>query len=164
MIARLHIKYHLPESWNISQEMIGSVQQSVLAGYDPTVKTENDMSDINQVPLHADAQGHPQHPPVINIDPLEGELENLNKLEETARNTMCGHSNGEVLFWWKRGTGSQVFVKYGTGENVMFRIRAGYGRSDVAGILGVGWKVEDDDDFEGEPLDSLWPEGGDEVA
>ncbi|KAL4802848.1 hypothetical protein BDV18DRAFT_163808 [Aspergillus unguis] len=213
----------LPAEWNITTNMIDNIEEAMACGHESPVKREDAVTDINQLPHHGATPNLPQHPPVIDIDALDNELENLDKLEETARNTMCGHSNGEVLFWWKRGTGSQVFVKYGTGENVMFRIRAGsyepydpkkvprifsiqrggrgpgwlemkteedatiaqprghlkviaeddegefqeswmYGRSDVAGILGVGWKVEDDDDFEGEPLDSLWPEGGDEVA
>ncbi|KAL4783676.1 hypothetical protein BJX76DRAFT_357706 [Aspergillus varians] len=221
--AAFNREHHLPEEWNITDDVLANIEEAIAMGHESPVKREDVVTNINQLPHHGATQNPPQHPPIINIDALAGEFENLDILEETARNTMCGHSNGKVLFWWKRGSGSQIFVRYGTGENAMFRIRAGsyepydpkkvprifsiqrggrgqgwdelkreegegsiaqprghlkviaedeegefqenwmYGRSDVAGILGVGWKVDDDDDFEGEPLDRLWPEGGDEA-
>ncbi|THC90153.1 hypothetical protein EYZ11_010380 [Aspergillus tanneri] len=109
---------------------------------------------------------------------------------------------GEVLFWWKKGTGSQIFVPYGTEDHPIYRIRAGsyepydpmntrpdepqkvpqatqprgrvklisegedgnlteawkFTRADVAGILGIGWKIDDDDEESVEPLDCIWPE------
>ncbi|KAL4740392.1 hypothetical protein BDV11DRAFT_169154 [Aspergillus similis] len=218
-------KHHLPAGWVIPESMLFSIQQKILAEFDEndpsdtSVKSEDDMRDIDSVPPFQGGQGSP---PAVTI---EDELVNLDSLEEVTRNTMLSYSNGEALFWWKRGTGSQVFMRYGTAEHPIYRIRAGsyepydpkkvpqilsiqrggrgagwtemkreeqdgmsiaqprghlkvitedndgefqedwmYKRSDVAGILGVGWKVEDDDDEKEEPLDCLWPESGDEVA
>ena len=119
----------------------------------------------------------------------------LDDLETEARQDLS-FSDGEVLFWWKRGTGSQVFIRYGSRSNGIYRIRAGsnetydpdsvpclfstskrgqeremvqmstkrweerlkWKREDVHGIIGVGWKVEDDDEEGLEALDLIWPE------
>ncbi|KAL3459616.1 hypothetical protein BJX64DRAFT_291122 [Aspergillus heterothallicus] len=216
--AQFNQEYHLPAHWNITQEMLANAQAKILAEFDPDVKSEySAMADIHDVPAHGNTSGEI---PVITI---EDDLENLDSLEESARGILSSYSKGEVLFWWKRGTGSQIFVRYGTADHPIYRIRAGssepydpkkvprifsiqrggrgngwsetkienpdvniaqprghlkvieededgefqenwmYGRANVAGILGVGWKVEDDDDHKQEPLDYLWPEGGDEA-
>ncbi|KAL4887753.1 hypothetical protein BDV59DRAFT_212192 [Aspergillus ambiguus] len=136
----------------------------------------------------------------------------LDELEALTREEMRSLSEGKVLFWWKKGTGSQTFVQYGTDDHPIYRIRAGsyelydpltvpqilslqqgdpdsryervpqatqprgkakliiegddgnlkvtwnFTRQDVAGIIGIGWKIDDDDEESVEPLEFIWPE------
>ncbi|KAJ5186465.1 hypothetical protein N7449_011229 [Penicillium cf. viridicatum] len=119
------------------------------------------------------------------------------RLEARAQNEQRAISSGEVLYWWKKGTGYQTFVKYGDMDPV-YRIRAGsyesfdrseveqvlssesrgtekrlfrgtdgiraqdwaWTRDHVLDILGVGWKVPDDDDEEVDPLSLIVPGPG----
>jgi hypothetical protein len=205
--AQFNQDHHLPAEWNIGSATLNTVQQMILAqGNDEEVKSESDVV-LGDVPQHNNP------PPAQTVGVIAG-LDDFDTLESAARETLFSHSQSKVLFWWKRGTGTQVFVQYGSDEHPIFRIRAGsyepydpketpqilsvqrgrgrsdftdnvrfplaaqprghvkrveedndgefyeswmYQRLDVAGILGIGWKVEDDDE-ENEGLDQLWPE------
>ncbi|KAA8644959.1 hypothetical protein EYZ11_008157 [Aspergillus tanneri] len=172
-------EYSLPEEWNIGTAF---VEQH----FGPRVIQSVEHNDNNPLP-----EGNlPEH-----IDDNDSDVTELDELEANTRQDMS-FSDGEVLFWWKRGTGSQVYVRYGSGSKSIYRIRAGsyeaydpdgvpclfstskrgqeremftnsqgrleerlkYKREDVHGIIGVGWKIEDDDEEGLEPLDLIWPE------
>ncbi|KAK5728077.1 hypothetical protein LTS12_027367 [Elasticomyces elasticus] len=103
-------------------------------------------------------------------------------------------SRGKALYWWRVGTGTQIFVRYGSKKKPIYRVRAGssepydqkttelvltttrgnakstietnnfyqevwkYSRHDVSDIIGVGWKVDDDDEANTNVLASIRPE------
>lgn len=52
-------------------------------------------------------------------------LTGLDLLESRAMKEQCWHSGGKVLFWWPKGTGTQIFVWYGDTSALIYRIRAG---------------------------------------
>ncbi|PYH40991.1 uncharacterized protein BP01DRAFT_408517 [Aspergillus saccharolyticus JOP 1030-1] len=129
---------------------------------------------------------------------LEDNVEDIDELVLRAEQQWVLHENFNVVCWWKKGTGAQIIVRYGT-DPYIYRIRAGrshhwdskkcpqvigsnagenvtntpngnviltsrgdckkyedipegfnytwkYTRKDVQGILGVAWKVPDDDE------------------
>ncbi|KAL4948722.1 hypothetical protein BDW69DRAFT_189013 [Aspergillus filifer] len=122
------------------------------------------------------------------------EAEGLDALEGRMRKEYASLSRGKVLYWWTVGTGTQIFVQYGSKKSPIYRVRAGssmpwdprtaeqvlsrtpgnakviyksptgervekwkYSRQHVLDILGVGWKVEGDDDASGNSLALIRP-------
>ncbi|KAK5728173.1 hypothetical protein LTS12_027357 [Elasticomyces elasticus] len=114
-------------------------------------------------------------------------------LESKTRKEYTALSRGKALYWWRIGTGTQIFVRYGRKGKPIYRVRAGssepydqqttelvltttrgnaksrietnnvhqevwkYSRHDVSDIIGVGWKVEDDDEAYTNALASIRP-------
>lgn len=182
-------EYYLPAAWNITPLLverkfgprIATSIENNPGGGAPGTEMEEDMDENGVTGLE--------------------ELENVVK-EEWAI------PGSHVLYWWKKGFGTQVFVRYGSGPNATYRIRAGsseaydpetvpqvlqstsqqseargiyitargrekkqelnlegriverwlYDRTDVQGIIGVGWKMKDDEEDEVEPLKAIYPE------
>ncbi|KAB8236428.1 uncharacterized protein BDW43DRAFT_323588 [Aspergillus alliaceus] len=111
----------------------------------------------------------------------------IDLLEARARKEERSLTGAKVLFWWSKGTGTQIFIRY-TGSHeyydkkrvtcVLSSRNRGYtkkpevidgilgktwkyGRRDIFNILGVGWKIKDDDDKNGiDPLELKVPEAG----
>ncbi|KAA8647899.1 uncharacterized protein ATNIH1004_006601 [Aspergillus tanneri] len=122
------------------------------------------------------------------------ELSGINALESRMRKEYTALARGRVLYWWPVGTGTQIFVRYGSKRNPIYRVRAGssepydpqtaelvlsntrgnskstlttdgilqevwkYSRDDVSDIIGVGWKVEDDDEANTNALALIRPQ------
>jgi hypothetical protein len=124
----------------------------------------------------------------------EAELDGIDALENRMRKLYSSLSGGKVLYWWPVGTGTQIFVRYGSKRKAIYRVRAGssmpysehdtelilgqtrgnqkiimtddngrtreawkWTRNQVADILGVGWKIEDDDEAGVNALDLILP-------
>ena len=118
----------------------------------------------------------------------------IDALESKMRKEYTALSRGKALYWWRVGTGTQIFVRYGSKKNPIYRVRAGssepydpqttelvltntrgnskatiemngvyqevwkHSRHEVRDIIGVGWKVEDDDEANINALASIRPE------
>lgn len=179
--------FSLPRDWNINA---ASVEQEFGPRVVQSIEEEGHASLFegslpDYVMDEVGGSGHSDYDDVTQLDELEAQVKDDLVL-----------SDGEVLFWWKRGTGSQIFVRYGSGSNATYRIRAGayefydpksvprvystsawghqkerfqnskgeederwkYNRDNVEGIIGVGWKIKDDDEDEIEPLELVKPE------
>lgn len=175
-------EHSLPQDWNITEQIVKEYFGDRVV---PSVEG-NGENPAPQFPM-------PDQPG--DTEDIDDNVTELDDLEADTRQDLS-FSDGEVLFWWKRGTGSQVFIRYGSELNGIYRIRAGsseaydpdsvpclfstskrgqereiflnlqgrkeerlkWRRDHVHGIIGVGWKVEDDDEEGLEPLDLVWPE------
>ncbi|CAG8902292.1 unnamed protein product [Penicillium egyptiacum] len=182
LINAYNKKFYLPEGWNINPLALESMLSP------SNMRTLFEMAASNT---------YKRGPPAAHHDPTEANLTEFQRLEARAQNEQRAISSGEVLYWWKKGTGYQTFVKYGDVDPV-YRIRSGsyesfdrreveqvlssesrgtqkrtfrgtdgikvqdwvWTRDQVADILGVGWKVPDDDDGEVDPLSLIVPEPG----
>jgi hypothetical protein len=124
----------------------------------------------------------------------EAEIDGIDALENSMRKLYSSLSGGKVLYWWPVGTGTQIFVRYGSKRKAIYRVRAGssmpysehntelvlgqtrgnkkiimtddsgrireaweYTRSQVDDIVGVGWKIEDDDEAGVNALELIQP-------
>lgn len=203
-------EHHLPSAWNIPEahveERFGRrIVQSIETDGDATLSspgTQNGNSTGFGVPETLDV--------TMNDDEDEDEngVTGLEELENVVKEEWATPGS-HVLYWWKKGFGTQIFVRYGSGANATYRIRAGsseaydpetvpqvlqstsqqseargiyitargrekkqelnpegriverwrYDRTDVQGIIGVGWKMrydeEEEDDLE--PLEAIFP-------
>lgn len=103
-LARFMRQYHLPPAWNVSAS-------SVEAHFGPRQNIEGDQSNRLQA-FHCDMSMSN-----ISSDEVEDsgndEPAGLDALEIRAFCEQRRISGGKVLFWWKKGTGSQTFVRYG---------------------------------------------------
>ncbi|KAJ5249302.1 hypothetical protein N7468_000753 [Penicillium chermesinum] len=154
-------RYHLPQSWNINLE-------ADFASDHLSIKSD--------------------------VVAEESSVSGLDALEARAVKQQRQSKSAEVLYWWPKGTGSQIFVRYGGQKAPIYRIRAGshepydktqvkrvltsqargtakvtgtkngfpeeywkYKREDVKDLIGVGWKIEDDDEEGLNPLSYLQP-------
>ena len=172
-------EHTLPQEWNITDQ-----------------PARDFFSD--RVVRSVEGNENDQAPDMEMPDYDEDSDDNVTDLDDLKADTRqdLAFLDGEVLFWWKRGTGSQVFIRYGSELNGIYRIRTGssetydpdsvpclfstskrgqereffvnsqgrqeeclkWKRDHVHGIVGVGWKLEDDDEESLEPLDLVWPE------
>ncbi|KAF4182500.1 hypothetical protein CNMCM8694_006756 [Aspergillus lentulus] len=124
----------------------------------------------------------------------ETEMDGIDALENRMRKEYSSLSGGRVLYWWPVGTGTQIFVRYGSKRKAIYRVRAGssmpysehdtelvlgqtrgnkkiiltddrgrireaweYTRNQVDDIVGVGWKIEDDDEAGVNALELIRP-------
>ncbi|KAH2761569.1 hypothetical protein KXW10_000391 [Aspergillus fumigatus] len=124
----------------------------------------------------------------------EEEMDGIDALENRMRKEYSSLSGGRVLYWWPVGTGTQIFVRYGSKRKAIYRVRAGssmpysehdtelvlgqtrgnkkiiltddrgikreaweYTRNQVDDIVGVGWKIEDDDEAGVNALELIQP-------
>ncbi|PYH80585.1 hypothetical protein BO82DRAFT_337747, partial [Aspergillus uvarum CBS 121591] len=175
--------YNLPLGWNISPTAAETV-----FGHRPPPKTSLQAASVQR-----DSGSESSEDESIDDDGLSG----IDLLETRARQQSRSLVNAKVLFWWSKGAGTQIFVRYGPRSNPIFRIRAGtheyydkktvtrvlvsktrgymkkpavmdgilgetwkYERKHVSDILGVGWKIEDDDESRIDPLALIEPATG----
>ncbi|CAI7595663.1 unnamed protein product [Penicillium viridicatum] len=180
-------RFYLSEGWNINPNaLVDSLSPSNMQ----ILHERLSRYSYRRTPLVAQQPSNLQNP-------AEANLTGFQRLEARAQNEQRAISSGEVLYWWKKGTGYQTFVKYGDIDPV-YRIRAGsyesfdrseveqvlssesrgtekrlfrgtdgiraqdwaWTRDHVLDILGVGWKVPDDDDEEVDPLSLIVPGPG----
>lgn len=127
----------------------------------------------------------------------EAGIDGIDALEKRMRKEYSSLSGGKVLYWWRVGTGTQIFVRYGSKRKAIYRVRAGssmpysehdtelvlsrtrgnkkmivkddggstreawaYTRNQVDDIVGVGWKIEDDDEAGVNALGLIRPRKG----
>ncbi|KAH8431448.1 uncharacterized protein LDX57_009110 [Aspergillus melleus] len=191
--------YGLPLGWNVSasdlEQLIGKRPLDIP---DQGVEQNSDSETSDEEPLFEDDSDSGSDREETASEDITG----LDRLETRARKEANNWGAGKVLYWWRKGAGSQIFVRYGTKQNPVYRIRAGsyeywderrverivspyfpgtntrglqkvqikvkdgtkeawkWGRDDVYDILGVGWKIIDDDDDQCDPLDYIAPEPG----
>ncbi|GKZ75090.1 hypothetical protein AnigIFM50267_002576 [Aspergillus niger] len=161
----------LPLEWNFSREY--AEEQF---GPRPADMEEQLDSDADSAFSYSDPESESEAE-------TEDGLNGLELLEIRTRKEYSTLSHGKVLYWWPVGTGSQIFVRYGSRQCPIYRIRAGSSqpwdkrtteqvtwttpgtateeyeditgfkklvymksRRDVQDVLGVGWKVPEDDD------------------
>ncbi|KAJ5084785.1 hypothetical protein NUU61_009364 [Penicillium alfredii] len=185
LIKLFNRRHHLPKNWNISSVWA----EKAIGSPNPRAETEADSSDgDDQTDSAARDSGSESQ-----SDDESNQIGGLDALEARTQKEQRRLKTGKVLYWWPKGTGSQIFVRYGDRSAPIYRIRAGsheyynpsqverflptktrgnqqymYGdemywkfdRKNVVDILGVGWKVEGDDESGMDALDLLWPEAG----
>jgi hypothetical protein len=70
----------------------------------------------------------------------EAELDGIDALENRMRKLYSSLSGGKVFYWWPVGTGTQIFVRYGSKRKAIYCVRAGssmpYSEHDTELILG----------------------------
>jgi hypothetical protein len=70
----------------------------------------------------------------------EAELDGIDALENRMRKLYSSLSGGKVFYWWPVGTGTQIFVRYGSKRKAIYCVRAGssmpYSEHDAELILG----------------------------
>ncbi|KAB8069691.1 hypothetical protein BDV29DRAFT_161169 [Aspergillus leporis] len=187
-------EYNLPLRWNISasaaeqafgpRPALGMPLASVPKGEQSD--SEGSEDEDSESDSEAEVQSDDDYAPSA-----------IDLLEARARKQGRSLTGAKVLFWWSKGTGTQIFVRYGSKSKPIFRVRAGsyeyydkkrvtrvllsqnrgymkkpevtdgilgetwkYSRKDVSNILGVGWKVEDDDENGIDPLELIIPQPG----
>ena len=188
-------RHHLPRDWNINnswaEQLIGT----------PNPRVEDDTSSAsssqNDQPSPSQFDGSEIHTDESEVKVEEHEQTGLNALEARTIQHQRRLTSAKVLYWWPKGTGSQIFVRYGDRNTPIYRIRAGshesydpskvarvyststrgtkkvighrdgrpgefweYKREDVKDFLGIGWKVEDDNEDGLDPLNYLQPVKG----
>ena len=104
-------EHSLPQDWNITEQIVKEYFGDRVV---PSVEG-NGENPAPQFPM-------PDQPG--DTEDIDDNVTELDDLEADTRQDLS-FSDGEVLFWWKRGTGSQVFIRYGSELNGIYRIRAG---------------------------------------
>ncbi|KAJ5152445.1 hypothetical protein N7492_009725 [Penicillium capsulatum] len=202
-------RHHLPESWNISENWakreIGTTNPKNAKGTNTDFPSDNAKGTNTNFPSDSDdSQPDPTGQLSASEDSsAESDINADNKptgLDALEAKTMKAQrqlTSAKVLYWWPKGTGSQIFVRYGGSSTPIYRIRAGshesynpsrvervlttktrgtakvtgiknglpteywkYERKHVEDLLGVGWKVEGDDENNTDALAALRPEKG----
>ena len=167
----------LPEDWNIppdvTQKRFGDRPANIAA-----------LSDTDSAVEFSDESESEESEDSDDLDGIDG-------LESRMLKEYSSLSRGKVLYWWLLGTGTQVFVRYGSKRAPIYRVRAGssqpydpqvaervlsktrgnnkywdpntkmelweYTRDQVLDIIGVGWKIDDDDETGTNPLALIRP-------
>jgi hypothetical protein len=196
LLKTFNKRHYLPKSWNISQEWaeqwIGTRNPSIDEDTDSTSDSGNNQPDQARQ-LSASEESSTES----DIDIDGSQLTGLDALEARTMKQQRQLHSAKVLYWWPKGTGSQIFVRYGSRSTPIYRIRAGsyesynpsrvervlttktrgtakvtgtrnglpeefwkYQRKDVEDFIGIGWKVEDDDEQGLNPLNLLLPAKG----
>ncbi|KAJ5517492.1 hypothetical protein N7527_009052 [Penicillium freii] len=197
LLKTFNKRHYLPKSWNISQEwaeqLIGTRNPSIDEDTDSTSDSGNNQPDQTRQ-LSASEESSSESD-IVDID--GSQLTGLDALEARTMKQQRQLHSAKVLYWWPKGTGSQIFVRYGSRSTPIYRIRAGsyesynpsrvervlttktrgtakvtgtrnglpeefwkYQRKDVEDFIGIGWKVEDDDEQGLNPLNLLLPAKG----
>jgi hypothetical protein len=181
MFHLLNRESHLPEEWNVPQ----SVAERLFGERPPGIVEAPYEDD--------DAASAVTYGSSTEEESDTDEAEGIDALEARMRNEYSSLSRGKVLYWWSLGTGTQIFVRYGSKHKPIYRVRAGssmpydprtaeqilsktrgsarvtltsgehkieewkYSRDEVQDIIGVGWKVENDDDASANALSLIRP-------
>ena len=173
-------EYDFPKDWNIS--------------HNETQRLFGERPENMEEPPDTDADSAAEYSAESESEVSDSnEPDGIDGLESRMRKEYSSLLRGKVLYWWPVGTGTQVFVRYGSKRNLIFRVRAGSSqpydqravervlnitpgnrkgyrktngmteefwensRDDVLDIVGVGWKVEDDDEVGTNALASIRP-------
>jgi hypothetical protein len=200
LIRIFNKRHYLPKTWNISEAW---AEQQIMT---PNPRIEEDTSstsDSGDIQSDSDHDQLPAGHESSDESSTESDIEigsdkptGLDALEARTIKQQRQLDSAKVLYWWPKGTGSQIFVRYGSRSTPIYRIRAGshesynpsrvervltmtrgtakvagvrnglreefwkYKRRDVEDFIGIGWKVEDDDEQGIYPLDLLLPAKG----
>ncbi|KAE8371073.1 hypothetical protein BDV26DRAFT_149428 [Aspergillus bertholletiae] len=181
-LHQFNTMYKLPETWNFPPE----IARRVFGDKPDTLEEQNDPDTDSAVSYSEESESEDSE--------SEAELEGIDALESRMRREYSALSQGKVLYWWPVGTGTQIFVRYGSKGAPIYRVRAGssepynerrteqvlsktrgnakttitnsynmreevwkYTRKDVQDIIGVGWKVDGDDDATTNALSLIRP-------
>ncbi|KAJ5089592.1 hypothetical protein N7532_008276 [Penicillium argentinense] len=128
LLKLLNRPHHLPRSWNFHPSWYER-----LCGPDPTIR---DLSDEESEASEDETQSvddlrreQQSTDDYSGSDDPETSMENrptrLDSLESRAMKEQRRQNGGKVLYWWPKGTGSQIFVRYGDRSAPIYRIRAG---------------------------------------
>ncbi|KAF7519524.1 hypothetical protein PCG10_009929 [Penicillium crustosum] len=200
LLTRFNKRHCLPKSWNISESWaenwIGSPNPRIRIYEDTSSTSDSDIQagDIQAGDIQADKTSEESSAESdIDID-SDHQPTGLDALEVRTNKQQRQLNSAKVLYWWPKGTGSQIFVRYGSRSTPIYRIRAGshesynpsqvervlttltrgtakvtgtknglpeefwkYQRRDVEDLVGIGWKVEEDDEQGLNPLNLLLP-------
>jgi hypothetical protein len=191
LLKHFNKRHYLPKSWNINQacaeEWVGTPNPRMEEETNSTSKSDNGQTEpIPQLSASEESSAESGDEPT-GLDALEARTIKQQRQLNSAK----------VLYWWPKGTGSQIFVRYGSRSTPIYRIRAGshesynpsrvervlttksrgtakvigtrnglpeelwkYKRKDVEDFIGIGWKVDEDDEQGLEPLNLLLPAQG----
>ncbi|KAL4927715.1 uncharacterized protein BDV17DRAFT_299030 [Aspergillus undulatus] len=174
---------HFPDDWTIPWSLADKVLGPRPSGMKQPSYDDDDDAD-SAVSYVSDEESDTEHE------------EGINALETRMRKDFTSLSHGKVLYWWSLGTGTQIFVRYGSKKTPIYRVQAGSSmpwdprsveqvltqtpgtakhidtidgkkvesyqksRQDVRDIIGVGWKVEGDDEDGGSSLALIQPVKG----
>ncbi|KAJ5932806.1 hypothetical protein N7516_007295 [Penicillium verrucosum] len=200
LLTRFNKRYCLPRPWNISEAWA----ENLIGSSNPRIRIEEDISSTSDSGIQAgDIQaGDSQTDETSEESSAESDVDidsdhqptGLDALEVRTNKQQRQLNSAKVLYWWPKGTGSQIFVRYGSRSTPIYRIRAGshesynpsqvervltmmtrgtakvtgiknglpeefwkYQRKDVEDFVGIGWKVEEDDEQGVNPLNLLLP-------
>ncbi|CAG8067890.1 unnamed protein product, partial [Penicillium nalgiovense] len=196
LLKTFNKRHYLPKSWNISQEWA----EQLIGARNPSIDEDTDStsdSGTNQPDQARQLSASEESSTGSDIDIDGSQLTGLDALEARTMKQQRQLHSAKVLHWWPKGTGSQIFVRYGSRSTPIYRIRAGsyesynpsrvervlttktrgtakvtgtrnglpeefwkYQRKDVEDFIGIGWKVEDDDEQGLNPLNLLLPAKG----
>lgn len=174
-------EHGLPIDWNIPPD----VTKQLFGDRPENMETPHETNDTDSAVDFSDES---------ESEESSDEVDGIDALESRMRKEYSALSRGKVLYWWPVGTGTQIFVRYGSKRTPIYRVRAGssepydqkmtemvlsktrgnskstlplnginqevwkYSRNEVLDIIGVGWKVEDDDEANLNALALIRPE------
>lgn len=182
-LSFVNLEYDLPSDWNISPD----VPKQRFGDRPENMENPSKTDDTDSAVEFSD-ESEPES------EESSDEVDGIDALESRMRKEYSALSRGKVLYWWPVGTGTQIFVRYGSKKTPIYRVRAGssepydqkmtemvlsktrgnskstlpinginqevwkYSRNEVLDIIGVGWKVEDDDEANLNALALIRPE------
>jgi hypothetical protein len=116
-------RHFLPDTWILSQalaeETIGTPNPVPDEATGFTHDSDNGQPTPTRQPLDSEVSSAES-----DIDVHREEPTGLDALEARTRKQQRQLSFAKVLYWWPKGTGSQIFVRYGSRSNLVYRIRA----------------------------------------
>lgn len=198
LLRAFNKRYYLPKVWNLSEawaeQRIGTRNPKMEEDTSYTSES-GDIQSTDQ--LSADGEANAESVIESDIEIDNNQPTGLDALETRTIKQQRQLNSAKVLYWWPKGTGSQIFVRYGNRPTPIYRIRAGsyesynpsrvervlttltrgtakviviknglpeefwkYKRKDVEDLIGIGWKVEEDDEQGFDPLNLLLPAKG----
>lgn len=191
-------RHYLPQEWNISrawaENFIGTPDHQIDVDSDIATLSTSDEEPLNQASQAVESE---ESSTESRLGQEDNQPTGLDALEARTTQQQRRLTSAKVLYWWPKGTGSQIFVRYGDRSTPIYRIRAGshesynpsrvervlmtktrgtakvigtknglpeeywkYDRKHVDDLVGVGWKVEEDDENGIDALSLLRPEKG----
>ncbi|KAJ5726574.1 uncharacterized protein N7483_007931 [Penicillium malachiteum] len=117
-------RHHLPKKWNIDRhkahEKIGTDDPRGDEMYDSAPEDDNENEPQAEVEPEAESKIDDSDERLFSRS-VHTELDNIDARAVKKRPL----NFGEVIYWWRVGTGTQVLVQHGDDSCPIFRIRAG---------------------------------------
>lgn len=194
LLTEFNKRHLLPRTWNLSEEKA----TSFIGISNPRTNVDSNAPPAS-IDLDYQHNAYTASPESENESLYRSEIQasGLDALEARARQQQRQLTSAKVMYWWPKGTGTQIFVRYGDRSDPIYRIRAGshesydrsrvervlisktrgtakvlfkrdgildegwkYDRQHVEDFIGVGWKVEDDDESDIDALSMILPAKG----
>ncbi|KAL4861088.1 hypothetical protein BDV12DRAFT_204372 [Aspergillus spectabilis] len=102
---------HLPEEWNIPSD----IPELFFGDRPPGIE---ELPDDEDSAFSSSGESESEESDSDEIDGIDA-------LEAKMRKEYSSLSHGKVLYWWPVGMGTQIFVRYGSKKNPIYRVRAG---------------------------------------